>query len=67
MTKYQEAKKQLKEVAKNLKRDYGTDFPAIRMGINDSADAICKDYYYRLTDYQQDLLHNYACVLHPKH
>lgn len=65
MTKYKEAKQQLKEVSKNIKRDYGTDKPAINMGINDTADAICKNSYYQLTEYQQNLLHNYAANLHP--
>lgn len=65
-TKYQEAKQQLKEVSKNLKRDYRGDKPAIRMGINNAADAICKEYHYRLSDYQKELLHNYAVTLHQK-
>jgi len=63
-TNYQQAKSQLKHASKVIKKDFGTDKPAIRMHINDTCDTICKDYY-RLTEYQQNLLHNYACTLHP--
>ncbi len=64
-TNYQQAKDQLKHASKVIKKDFGTDKPAIRMYINDTCDCICKDYTYRLTEYQQNLLHNYACTLHP--
>jgi len=63
-TNYQQAKSQLKHASKVIKKDFGTDKPAIRMHINDTCDTIYKDYY-RLTEYQQNLLHNYACTLHP--
>lgn len=67
MTKYQQAKQQLKELSNKAKEQFGTDKPAIRQCINDNCDAICKDNLYNgLTEYQQSLLHNYACKLHPK-
>jgi hypothetical protein len=62
---YQKAKIVLQETAKMAKSQFPTDKPAIRQIINDSADDICRNYY-NLTDYEQNLLHNYACTLHPK-
>lgn len=64
MTTYQLAKQILKETAKAAKQNYTNDLPCIRMIINDEMDNLCKDY--KLTDYQRNLLANYACVLHPK-
>lgn len=66
MSKYTEAKGQLKHASKVIKSDFKGDKPAIRMHINDTCDCIQKDYYYRLTDHQKSLLSNYACKLHPK-
>ena len=65
-TKYQQAKEQLKHASIQIKKDFKGDKPAIRMHINDSCDSIARDYYYRLTEYQKNLLSNYACKLHPK-
>jgi len=64
MTNYQQAKEQLKESAKWIKRETPNDKPMIRMYINDMCGIYCNDY--DLTDYQRDLLSNYACKLHPK-
>ena len=61
---YQIAKQSLKEIAKEAKQNYTNDLPAIRMIINDEVDNLCKNY--KLTEYQRDLLSNYACKLHPK-
>lgn len=65
MTKYQQAKQQLKAAAKNIKKDFPTDKPAQRMYINDSCNLIANEYYYRLTERQKSLLHDYAAKLHP--
>lgn len=62
-TIYQQAKNELRQIAKEAKRQYQGDKPAIRQIINDSADGICKSM--RLSEYQRNLLANYACVLHP--
>ena len=61
---YQQAKNALKNVADESKKTYGTDKPAIRMYINDFADHLIREL--NLSDYQRDLLSNYACKLHPK-
>jgi hypothetical protein len=63
-TEYQTAKKTLKWVSLDAKSEYRGDSPAIRMIINDTCDAICKDL--RLSDYHHRLLDNYSCKLHPK-
>ena len=63
-TEYQIAKRTLKCVSMDAKSEFRTDKPAIRMVINDTCDAICKDL--RLSDYHRRLLENYACKLHPK-
>lgn len=62
MTNYAIAKQELKNTANHLKKHYPNDKPLIRQGINDRA------YYlqYNLTPYEIELLHNYACKLHPK-
>jgi hypothetical protein len=61
---YQQAKQMLRSHAEYVKVQFGTDKPAIRQSINDYTDAICRDF--NLTEYQRDLLSNYACKLHPK-
>ena len=63
-TKYQLAKQALKAVAIQSKKDFPTDKPAIRQEINDMTHWIISDM--DLTEYQANLLHNYACKLHPK-
>ena len=60
----QTAKAILKDVATDVKKNYKNDKPLIRMTINDTADSLCRDY--NLSEYQRDLLANYACKLHPK-
>ena len=64
MTNYQIAKNTLLWISRDSKSQYNGDKPAIRQIINDSCDQICRDGI--LTYYQQNLLHNYACTLHPK-
>lgn len=59
---YQSAKERLKETAKEIKKQFPNDKPMINMVINDTTDSICKEG--GLTEYQQNLLHNYACTLH---
>ena len=63
-TIYQQAKAELKQTAKEAKRQYIDDLPAQRMVINDTADYLCKSL--QLSDYQRNLLENYSCKLHPK-
>ena len=63
MTNYQYAKLDLKEVAKQVKLDKPSDKPYQRMIINDSVNWISDNH--SLTDYQNGLLHDYACKLHP--
>lgn len=64
MTTYSNCMQELKELAKALKENYPSDKPAIRMGINDYTDYLCKEH--KLTERQRDLLSSYACKLHPK-
>lgn len=64
ISKYQQAKISLKNVSIRLKENYSTDKPLIRQGINDFANYLFRDY--NLSDYQRNLLSNYACSLHPK-
>ena len=66
LSNYQQAKIDLKRASKNIKADFKDDKPAIRMYINDTVDFMCKDYSRHLSEYQQNLLSNYACTLHPK-
>ena len=63
MTTYKNAKQLLKMYSLNAKVEYKNDKPAVRMIINDSVDSISKDF--NLSNYQRDLLSNYACKLHP--
>jgi hypothetical protein len=62
-TVYQQAKSMLRSHAEYVKVQFRNDKPAIRQSINDYTDSICKDY--NLTEYQRNLLANYACKLHP--
>lgn len=64
MTNYKQAKIELKRIAILAKDSNPRDKPMIRMMINDHADYLCKTG--KLTEYQQNLLSNYACALHPK-
>lgn len=64
MTTYKNAKQQLKSISQDAKKEYKNDKPAIRQIINDYADHLCKDL--NLSEYQRELLSNYACKLHPK-
>jgi len=63
-TPYQQAKSDLKEVSKVIKKEYKSDKPAQRMHINDYCDSLCKDYQF--SNYYSDLLSSYSCTLHPK-
>jgi len=60
---YQTAKESLKETAKEVKQNFKTDKPLIRMTINDTVDSLSKDL--NLSEHQRNLLSNYACKLHP--
>jgi hypothetical protein len=64
ISKYQEVKTMLRANAEFAKVQFRGDKPAIRQSINDYTDAISKDY--NLSEYQRNLLSNYACTLHPK-
>lgn len=64
ISKYQQAKQTLKDIAIEAKEIYTTDKPMIRQYINDFTDYLCRSF--SLTDYQRNLLSNYACKLHPK-
>ena len=59
---YQKAKERLKETAKEIKKQYPNDKPLINMTINDTVDYLSKDL--NLTEYQRNLLSDYACKLH---
>ena len=63
-TTYQQAKNSLKNTANMAKSQFSNDKPMIRQIINDSVDFLCKEL--RLSEYQRNLLSNYACNLHPK-
>lgn len=62
-TIYKTAKESLKETAKEVKQNFKTDKPLIRMTINDTVDSLSKDL--NLSEHQRNLLSNYACKLHP--
>jgi hypothetical protein len=64
ISNYQQAKESLKNVADEVKATFKDDRALIRMVINDEVDYYCKDL--NLSDYQRNLLSNYACKLHPK-
>lgn len=63
-TKYQMAKTMLRSHAEYTKVQFRNDKPAIRQSINDYTDGICRDF--NLSEYQRNLLSNYAGTLHPK-
>ena len=63
MTNYQIAKNTLKTISYDAKQVHKDDKPMIRAIINDSADSISRDL--NLSEYERDLLSNYACKLHP--
>ena len=73
MTRYQQAKQQLKNAAMLAKQSQPNDKPFIRQWINDTADAIVKDIIncpswdiseLKREQYRQ-WLSLYACKLHP--
>lgn len=64
ISKYQQVKIALKISAKQFKERFSDDKPMIRQLINDEVDYYCKDL--NLSEYQRNLLSNYACKLHPK-
>ncbi len=64
MTNYQNAKKSLKAVADLAKKKTPSDKPMIREVINNVADVLSREF--KLTEYQINLLSNYACKLHPR-
>lgn len=64
ITKYTIAKTTLRWVSLDAKAEYRTDKPMIRTIINDTLDSIIRDL--NLSEYQSNLLSNYACTLHPK-
>ena len=61
---YKSAKWLLKEYSKTYKKNWPTDKPKIRQYINDDVDYIAKEE--KLSEYERNLLSNYACKLHPK-
>jgi hypothetical protein len=64
MTNYQKAKRNLKDVSDIAKSQFSNDKPMIRQIINESVHYQASEY--KLTEYQINLLSNYACKLHPK-
>lgn len=64
ISKYQQAKKHLKNIKESISDEYKEDKPLIRTVINDTVYNLSREY--NLTEYQRDLLSNYACKLHPK-
>jgi len=64
LSNYQKAKRNLKEVSQIAKSQCEGDKPRIRMIINDTVHFCSLEY--NLSDYERDLLSNYACTLHPK-
>ena len=63
-SEYQYAKKLLKEQADFIKKEYPADKPRQRTAINDYCDCLCKNYSF--SEYQCNLLSNYACELYPR-
>lgn len=61
---YQQLKADLKDISDAAKRSYSGDTPAINEVINNYADYLCR--CGGLSAREQNLLHNYACTLHPK-
>jgi hypothetical protein len=64
MTNYQEAKDKLRSYAQWTKARFRNDKPAIREAINIHTHELASDF--DLTEHKKNLLHNYACALHPK-
>lgn len=64
ITQYQIAKNMLKMVSLDAKSEYRNDKPMVRMIINNTVDSICISLQF--SEYQRNLLSNYACKLHPK-
>ena len=63
VSNYQRAKIELKNVSIAAKKRFKNDKPAINETIN--VNAYFLESKYSLSDYQIELLHNYACTLHP--
>jgi hypothetical protein len=64
VSNYQTAKALLKERASFMKKAHSNDKPLQREVINNHLDFLCINYQF--SDYQRNLLSNYACKLHPK-
>jgi hypothetical protein len=64
ISNYQKARRNLKDVSDMAKSQFSTDKPMIRQIINDSVHYQAKEY--NLSEYETNLLSNYACKLHPK-
>jgi len=64
MTDYQQAKRQLKEIAQEVRKEYPKDKPAQRQAINDYCHNLV--IIHNLKDHEADNLHGYAATLHPK-
>jgi uncharacterized protein YpuA (DUF1002 family) len=64
LSKYQQAKKHLKNIKESIMDEYIEDKPLVRTVINDTAYHLSREY--DLTEHQRNLLSNYACKLHPK-
>lgn len=64
MTDYQQAKRQLKELAQEVKRLHPSDKPAQRQAINDYCHNLV--IIHHLSEKRADNLHAYAGSLHPK-
>lgn len=60
----------LRNIAEDIRKEYPTDRPAQRMGINDAAHSLAGELPHSLTDAQREritlALHSLACKLHPK-
>ncbi len=54
----------LRMVSLDTKKEYRGDKPMVRQIINDTCNSIIRDL--RLSEWQSELLSNYACTLHPK-
>ena len=63
-SKYQIAKSTLLSISNDAKSRFRNDKPAVRQTINDTSYEISRDLF--LSEYQTNLLSNYACKLHDK-
>lgn len=65
---YQQAKQQLKQVAKEVKASHPKDKPAQRQTINDFADSLSRDFWRYTSEGKAaqwaNWLHSYAASLH---